>query len=208
VKRPAAVAYVRVSSRAQDLASQLAAVTQAAAAKGDKLRTIYREKISAKTLDRPQLTQLRTDARAGLVRRLYVFRLDRLTRSGIRDTLATVRELQAAGVELVSIADGFDLQGPASDVVIAVIAWAAQMERTAIGDRVAAGIARLKAQGRTWGRQRSMSPALRSRARAMHAAGKSVRAISIALKVPRSTMARELGAVVTNDAPTKRKATR
>ena len=176
MKRPAAVAYVRVSSRAQDLASQLAAVTQAAAAKGDKLRTIYREKISAKTLDRPQLTQLRTDARAGLVRRLYVFRLDRLTRSGIRDTLATVRELQAAGVELVSIADGFDLQGPASDVVIAVIAWAAQMERTAIGDRVAAG--------------------------------KSVRAISIALKVPRSTMARELGAVVTNDAPTKRKATR
>ncbi len=51
------------------------------------------------------------DARAGKLRgrRLYVFRLDRLTRTGIADTLTTIEELRTNGVEVLSVADGFDL---------------------------------------------------------------------------------------------------
>ena len=62
-------------------------------------------------LARPALEQLPQDARAGKVRRVYVYRLDRLTRSGIRDTFEVVEELRTAGTELVTIADGFTLDG-------------------------------------------------------------------------------------------------
>jgi DNA invertase Pin-like site-specific DNA recombinase len=81
-----AAAYVRVSSRAQTLEMQKAAIVRASAARGDKIATWYAEKQSARTLARAELARLRADARAGAVRRLYVFRLDRLARSGIRDT--------------------------------------------------------------------------------------------------------------------------
>jgi DNA invertase Pin-like site-specific DNA recombinase len=47
----------------------------------------YSEKRSATTMAREELRRLLADARAGLLRgrRLYLFRLDRLTRTGIAD---------------------------------------------------------------------------------------------------------------------------
>lgn len=98
---------------------------------------------------------MRELARRGHIRKLFVFRLDRLTRSGIRDTLEAVHELRAAGCELVTVADGFELAGPAADVVLAVLAWAAQMERAALGERIAAA----RARAETWGRPRAAGPA-------------------------------------------------
>ena len=133
-----ATAYVRVSSRAQDDASQRSAIERAAAARGDTIGEWFGEKKSARTMDRPELRRLRERARSGHVRRCYVFRLDRFSRSGIRDTFDLVEELRAHGVEIVSVADGFDLNGPAAEVVLAVLAWASRMERLAIGERIAA----------------------------------------------------------------------
>jgi DNA invertase Pin-like site-specific DNA recombinase len=80
---------------------------------------------------RDELQRILPDARAGRLRgvRLYVFRLDRLTRTGIADTLSTPDELRTHGVDVVSVADGFDLNGPHAEVIIAVMAWAAKMER-------------------------------------------------------------------------------
>jgi DNA invertase Pin-like site-specific DNA recombinase len=130
-----AAAYVRVSSKSQDLGMQKSAIERAAAARGDTVRVWYAEKKSARVLARPQLDAVRSDARAGAIRRLYVFRLDRLTRSGIRDTFELVEELRSSGVEIVTIADGFTLDGPAAEVILAVMSWAAKMERVAIGER-------------------------------------------------------------------------
>jgi DNA invertase Pin-like site-specific DNA recombinase len=186
-----ASAYIRVSSRAQDHGMQRAAIERAAEARGDAIEDVawYAEKRSAKTTARPELDRLRQDARAGRIRRLYLFRLDRLTRSGIRDTLEIVDELRRAGVELVTISDGFDLSGPAAEVVLAVMAWASQMERLAINERISAARERVEAAGGRWGRPRRMDPQLVDRAAAMHRAGRSIRQISAALKVPRSTLA-------------------
>jgi site-specific DNA recombinase len=122
-------AYIRVSSRTQDHASQRSAIERASAARGDGIARWYAEKLSGKTMARPEIQRLRDDSRAGLLRRLYVFRLDRLTRSGIRDTFELVEQLRGYGVEIVTVADGFDLNGPAAEVVLAVMAWAAKMER-------------------------------------------------------------------------------
>jgi DNA invertase Pin-like site-specific DNA recombinase len=60
-----AVAYVRVSSKAQGLAMQKAAIETAASARGDKIVRWYSDKLSGGTMDRPGLEKLRAEARAG-----------------------------------------------------------------------------------------------------------------------------------------------
>jgi DNA invertase Pin-like site-specific DNA recombinase len=173
---------------------QREALCRVSQARGDDIHNHrwYEEKRSGKTLARPMLEQLRQAVREGHIGRLYVWRLDRLTRSGIRDTLDLVQELTRYGCELVTVADGFDLQGPAAEIVLAVMAWAAQMERLAIAERIAAARARVERNGGTWGRPRRMTTAQLARARAFATKGRSVRAIAVALKVPRSTVYRSL----------------
>ncbi len=192
--KPAA-AYLRVSTTQQDWKLQRLAVARAAAARGDRIpkRLWFEEKKSGGTIDRPVLHKLRAAVRAGQVGHLYVFRIDRLTRSGIRDTLGLVEEFRRHGAELVSVADGFDLSGPGAEIVLAVMAWAAQMERNAIGERIKAARVRVEAAGGRWGRPRSVDPTTLEKARVLQRKGKSLRAIAVSLKVPRSTLADALG---------------
>lgn len=185
-------AYVRVSSRAQDSASQRAAIEALAKARGETVARWYSEKRSAKTMARPELAKLRESAARGEVSRLYVFRLDRLTRTGIKDTLAVLEELKANGVTVVSVADGFDLTGPCAEVIIAVMAWASQMERLAINERIGAARERLAAEGRPWGKPPSMTRQQVTTAQRMASEGVSVRRIAMALGVTKSTIGREL----------------
>lgn len=188
-------AYVRVSSRSQDAATQRDAIKRAAAARGDEIR-IWREEtrsVSHRGGKRPGVDELRELARRGELRKLYVFRLDRLTRTGIRDTLAIVEDLRTCGVELVTIADGFEVGGPAGDIVIAVMAWAAQMERAALGERISAARARVESAGGAWGRPARVDQRTAVRIRNLADARKSTRQIAIALKIPRSTVRAVVG---------------
>ena len=190
------VAYVRVSSKAQTHDTQRSAIVRAATARGDQVTQWYAEKASARTMAREQLQRLRNDARAGLVHRLYVFRIDRLARSGIRDTFELVEELRRFGVEIVTVADGFSLDGPGAEVVLAVMAWAAKVERLATNERISAARDRVEAAGGRWGRPRRIDFQVVTLARIqeMRAEGRSVRAIAVALKIPRSTIGTALAA--------------
>jgi len=184
-----AIGYIRVSSRSQNYATQREAIERAAEAKGDVITYWIEEKKSAKTLERPGLTQLRSFARRGEVRRLYVFRLDRLARSGVGDLLSTIDELRAHGTHIFTVADGFDLQGPAADVVVAVLGWAAQMERLALGERISAARTRIERAGGHWGRPREITPAKAQDIIERNQKGQSTRQIAVALKIPKSTVA-------------------
>lgn len=196
-------AYVRVSSAAQSIGMQLEAIQRVVDARSEKVGAWYQETKSGAKMTRPVLERLRADVRAGVVRKLYVYRLDRLTRSGIRDTLEVVEELRRHGCELVTIADGFDMAGPAAEVVMAVLAWAAKVERLAIGERIVAARARVEANGGAWGRPRRLDDMQRAKVREMAIAGKSARAIAVALKVPRSTVRRVLAEKVGQKPPKK-----
>jgi DNA invertase Pin-like site-specific DNA recombinase len=188
-----AAAYVRVSSRAQNAASQRDAIRRAAKARGDVVSAWYEEKKSARTLERPELARLRDDARRGVVRKVYVFRVDRLGRSGIRDMFQVVDELRQGGVELVTLADGFDMTGPAADIVLAVLAWAAKMEGFAIGERVAAARERVRSEGGAWGRPKSLDDETITKIAAARLAGASIRTIARNYKIPRSTVHEYVG---------------
>ncbi len=187
-------AYTRVSSRAQNLATQRNSVVRKADAFGDEIGEWFSEKRGGETMKRPELERMRQVAREGRIRRLYVFRIDRLTRSGIRDTFGLIEELRHNSCEIVSVADGFDLNGPAAEVVLAVMAWSAKMERLAINERIAAARERLESEGRSWGRLPRMSALEIENAAALRAMGRTWRSISMALKVPKSTVQRAVAA--------------
>jgi len=184
---------------------QRAAIERAAAARGDVIDVWFAEKRSAKTMAREELRRLLGQVRAGHLRgkRLYLYRLDRLTRTGIADTLTTLEELRAHGVEVVSVGDGFDLTGPHAEIIIAVMAWAAKMERLAIGERISAARERIEAEGGRWGRPRRVDTPTLEQARKMRASGRSIRVIAAALKVPRSTIAGALAGAVSEKHPPK-----
>ena len=145
-------AYVRVSSRSQDAAYQRAAIERAAHARGEQIDLWFSDVASGRSMDRPELSAALAAIRGGMVGRLWVWRVDRLTRSGIVDTLTVLQEMRRHGCACASVADGFSLDGPAADVILAVLAWAAQMEREKIAENQAAARVRLEAAGRAWGR--------------------------------------------------------
>ena len=108
------VAYVRVSSKAQDYKSQRAAIERAADARGDQVVRWYSEKLSGRTVARPELDRLRQAARSGEVRRMYVYRLDRLTRApnGLKPAVKLLHSrLAPSCVVCIDIFDGGDPTG-------------------------------------------------------------------------------------------------
>jgi DNA invertase Pin-like site-specific DNA recombinase len=181
-------AYVRVSSKSQTDKMQRAAIERAASTRNEEIASWYADRLSGDALHRPDLARLLSDTRQGVVRRLYVYRLDRLTRRGIRDTLEIVDELGRHGCELVTLADGFDMAGPAAEVVIAVLSWAAKLERLAINERIAAARVRVEGIGGHWGRPHRMTTEQSEACLNLAAEGVSVRSIAQRLHVPRSTV--------------------
>jgi DNA invertase Pin-like site-specific DNA recombinase len=158
--------------------------------------TWYSEKLSAKTNDRPELLRLLRDVRTGSVSDLWVFKLDRLCRTGVSDTFKLIAELRSARVTLHAVADGLvirpDREDIASECYVFALGLAARLERAAINDRIAGARNHMEAQGRSWGRPPRMLPEMVLKAQAMRAEGRSLRDIAIALKIPKSTVASTL----------------
>jgi DNA invertase Pin-like site-specific DNA recombinase len=117
----------------------------------------YADVASGRSMERPQLRKLRDAVRVGRLHRVWVWRLDRLTRSGIVDTLSCIQEMQKHGCALSSVADGFALDGPGAEVILSVLAWAAQLEREKLRENQLAARARMAAEGRAWGRPRELT---------------------------------------------------
>lgn len=187
-----AAAYVRVSTRQQSLEAQKEALSKAATARGDRITHWYGEKVSGFQAERAELTALRQAVRRGEHRKLYVFRIDRLSRAGVLATFTVVDEMTRNGCSVVTIADGFGLDGPVGDIVLAVLAACAQMERNALAERLTAARERTTMLGGSWGRPKSLREDTLRLARAMVAEGHTIRKAARELGVPRSTLARAL----------------
>lgn len=195
--------YIRVSSKAQNYDLQIDALTRAIPT--GTVPVLYAEKLSSKTNDRPELLRLLADVRAGKLTHVYVFKLDRLCRTGVADTFKIISELRASGVVLHAVADNLVIRPNHDDIVsetlVFALSLAARLERAAINDRIAAARTRMDAAGEPWGRPPKMTPAEVETAKKMKAEGRSVSTISKALGIPRSTVGR---AVVSTDLPTIR----
>ncbi len=141
--------YVRVSSKAQDHASQLPDLERWVATHDGAVQW-YKDKFTGKTMDRPGMEKLLADLRAGLVERIVVWRLDRLGRT-TRGLCQLFDELGERKVDLVSLKDGFSLASPAGRLHARILASVAEYETEVRAERVAAGQAVARRKGKKWG---------------------------------------------------------
>jgi putative DNA-invertase from lambdoid prophage Rac len=82
---------------------------------------------------------------------VVVWRLDRWGRS-VTDLLATLQELEHLGVRFVSLTEALDLTSPAGRAMAALLAVFAAFEREILGERVRAGLAHARLNGKLLGR--------------------------------------------------------
>jgi len=174
--------YARVSTDAQDLASQLDQLTAAGCSK------TYREKISGATAERPQLKRLMKALAPGDV--VIVPAVDRLSRDTI-DLLTLARDIQRAGAGLRSLAEPvLDTTGDFAELVLAMLGVAAKLERRRIIERTARGRADAKTAGVKFGRKPTLTPHQQREARQRIEQGETQRSIARSFNVSQATISR------------------
>jgi DNA invertase Pin-like site-specific DNA recombinase len=142
------IGYARVSTRDQNLALQLDALTKAGC------EIIFQEQASGATKARPELDRLLASLRKGDT--VTIYKLDRLGRS-LKHLLDMVAELEFRGVGLVSLTDAINTTSAQGRLVFNLFASLAEFERELIRERTHAGLASARARGRVGGRQRGLS---------------------------------------------------
>jgi DNA invertase Pin-like site-specific DNA recombinase len=85
---------------------------------------------------------------------IVVWRLDRWGWS-VADLMATLRELNELGVGFVSLTEALDLATPTGWAMAGLLAIFAEFEREILRERVRAGIAQARREGRAHGRPRT-----------------------------------------------------
>lgn len=179
---------MRVSTASQDAAYQRHAIERAAGALGEPVQVWFSDVASGASMkNRPALARLLEQARAGAFHRLWIWRLDRITRSGCLDMFEAVHAFRSNGVEVRSISDGFDFSNPASDVLLAVVAYCAMIEREKIAENQAAARARMELLGRSWGRP-PLPGHVKDAVRLLRAQRKSMREIARALQISKKSV--------------------
>lgn len=189
--------YVRVSSKRQDLASQLPDLEKWAAANATDAKW-YRDKFTGKSMERPGWTKLYAAIDRSEVRRVIIWRLDRLgrTAAGLTKLFA---ELQERKVGLVSLKDGIDLSTASGRMLANVLASVAQFETEVRAERVAAGQNAARAAGKSIGGRKAgtrvrLTEEKERAVRRLRQSGTSVSEIARMLQLSRPTVYKALGA--------------
>jgi DNA invertase Pin-like site-specific DNA recombinase len=149
--------YARVSTADQQTENQTAELRQYASARGWTVAEYTDAGVSGAKDRRPALDRLVADAKRRRFDVVLVWRLDRLGRN-LRHLVTLLDDLQALGVAFVSIGEGIDCTTPAGKLQLHVLAALAEFERGRIAERVKAGLARVKAQGKRLGRPHAVIP--------------------------------------------------
>jgi site-specific DNA recombinase len=150
-----AAAYIRVSTARQadeglSLEAQEKRVREYIEREGWQLGELFIERgVSGRKADRPQLDRLMGSLSS--IDRLVIPKLDRLGRSN-KHLHDVFEALQAANVELVSLADNIDTSTSAGRLMRNILASLAEFESDVIGDRVRSVTAARVESGKHHGR--------------------------------------------------------
>ena len=178
------IGYTRVSTVAQTLDQQNAALTTAGVSK------TFSDVMSGARDDRPGLVALLDYVREGDT--VVVWKLDRLGRNTLH-ILETVKKLTERGVTLVSTTDGIDSSTAAGRMMIGVLGSLAEYERELVKERTALKREASRANGRKFGRPRKVDDSVHIvTAKRMKADGHTAKAIAKYLGVSRATLYRYL----------------
>jgi putative DNA-invertase from lambdoid prophage Rac len=147
--------YARVSTHDQHtLPLQLHALREYSAKRGWTIVAQIKE-VGSGAAQREQREALLAVARRREVDVVLVWRLDRWGRS-VADLVSTLQELQHLGVGFVSLTEALDLTTPAGRAMAGLLAVFAEFERDILRERVRAGLAHARQQGKQLGRPPSV----------------------------------------------------
>jgi putative DNA-invertase from lambdoid prophage Rac len=182
--------YARVSTHDQQtLPLQLEAMRTYVAQRGWIVVTEVRD-VGSGSIQRPQREHVMKAARRREIDAVLVWRLDRWGRS-VADLMLTLKELHELDVGFVSLTEALDLTTPMGRAMAGLLAVFAEFEREILRERVRAGIAHARTQGKPHGRP----PTARRKAteiRELFADGLSKSAIARQLAIGRTSVRRIL----------------
>jgi putative DNA-invertase from lambdoid prophage Rac len=182
--------YARVSTHDQHtLPMQLRAMREYAKRRDWSIAVEIRD-IASGTSVRPRREELIHSARRRELDVILVWRLDRWGRS-LLDLIGSLQELNELGVGFVSLSEALDLTTASGRALAGMLAVFAEFERDILRDRVKAGIAEARRDGKPHGRP----PTVRQGADqicALHKDGVSKSEIARRLNVSRTSVRRLL----------------
>jgi len=182
--------YARVSTHDQQtLPLQIHAMREYAAKRGWTIVAQMKE-VGSGAAQRGLRATLTAAARRREIDVVLVWRLDRWGRS-LADLVSTLQELQHLGVGFVSLTEALDLTTPAGRAMAGLLSVFAEFERKILRERVCAGLAHARQQGKRLGRPSSVvHKALE--ARKLHEQGSSKSEIARKLEIGRTSVRRLL----------------
>lgn len=143
--------YARVSTHDQHtLGMQIEAMKKYALVREWQV-TLEISEIGSGLKDRPKRDELLNQARRRQIDVIIVWKLDRWGRS-VSDLFHTLNELSGLGVGFISLTEALDLTTPTGRAMAGLLAIFAEFEREILRERVKAGIAHARNQGRPHGR--------------------------------------------------------
>ncbi len=149
-----AAIYIRVSTDRQTSENQLMELKRIAAFSGWEITEVYEDhgvSGSKGKHDRPAFKKLQEDATGRKFDIIMAWSLDRLSRS-MKDLVDFMEELKALKVDLYLKQQNIDTTTAAGRAMFQMVGVFAEFERAMIQERVNAGLARAKAEGKTLGR--------------------------------------------------------
>jgi len=181
-------AYCRVSTSEQTTDNQVQEIATAGFNVAEQRIITDTVSGSVAAMERKGFTKLLDKLENGDV--LIVTKLDRLGRNAM-DVRATVEHLESIGVRVHCLAlGGVDLTSPAGKMTMQVINAVAEFERDLLIERTHAGIARAKAEGKTFGRPSALSAAQQEEAAKLTKAGTPIAQIAKQFNTSRQTIMR------------------
>jgi DNA invertase Pin-like site-specific DNA recombinase len=160
------VIYLRVSTIEQTTANQERELREIAGRMGCEIVKVYKDHGISGTRGRdkrPAFDKLCRDAALREFDMVMAWSVDRLGRS-LQDLVSFLSELHALKIDLFLRQQGLDTTTPAGKAMFQMLGVFAEFERAMIAERVRAGLARARGEGKRLGRP-PIAPALEKRIR-------------------------------------------
>ena len=190
------VIYARVSTTNQTVENQLLELREAAKRMGwDIVAELTDDGISGAKgrSQRPSFDKLFRMVQRREIDVVMSWSIDRLGRS-LQDLVGFMKEVQASGVELYIHQQAINTATPAGRMIFGIFSALGEYERELIRERIYAGLARAKRDGKKLGRPSHITPGTKSAVIELRAKGFGINKIAKTLRIGVGTTAKILKA--------------
>ncbi len=191
MKRKTTAIYARVSTDKQKAEMQVVELKEFVKRRGFSLGKIFIDQgYTGGNIQRPAFGKMMEDAHKRSFDVLIVWKLDRLSRS-LKDLITTLETLGSLGIDFISYDNSLDTSTPTGKLVFHVVGSVAEFERDIIKERVRAGLANARRNGKKLGRP-SILAKISPKVYILKEKGLSNRMIAHKLRIGEATVRRAL----------------